>query len=81
MDSDTGRLLVPYDEAMRMLGGIGRTTFYELMATGEIEQVKIGRRGFITSKWLTCWAMPRSPLPVTSTATPATRAVEPRLTG
>ncbi len=44
------RLLVPYDDAMHQLGGIGRTTFYGLMATREIERVKIGRRGFITLK-------------------------------
>lgn len=44
------RLLVPYDEAMHKLGGIGKTTFFDLMKTGQIEQVKIGRRGFITAK-------------------------------
>jgi hypothetical protein len=44
------RLLVPYDEAMRVLGGIGKTTFFQLKQTRQIEQVKIGRRGFITAK-------------------------------
>lgn len=44
------RLIVPYDEAMCMLGDIGKTTFFGLIDTGEIERVKIGRRGFITAK-------------------------------
>ena len=42
MDSD--RMLIPYDDAMHMLGGIGRTKFYELIQDGELDQVKIGRR-------------------------------------
>jgi hypothetical protein len=54
MDTDP-RLLVPYDDAMRMLGGIGRTKFYELIDDNEIEQVKIGRRGFITAKSLAAY--------------------------
>jgi hypothetical protein len=55
MDSDIGRLLVPYDEAMHVLGGIGRTKFYELIEDRELEQVKIGRRGFITAKSLAAY--------------------------
>lgn len=51
----TDRLLVPYDDAMHMLGGIGRTKFYELIEDREIEQVKIGRRGFITAKSLAAY--------------------------
>jgi hypothetical protein len=50
MDSDTDRLLVPYDEAMHKLGNLGRTKFYELIEDKEIDRVKIGRRGFITAK-------------------------------
>lgn len=53
MDSD--RMLVPYDDAMHMLGGIGRTKFYELIQDGELDQVKIGRRGFITAKSLAAY--------------------------
>lgn len=30
MDNETDRLLIPYDEARRLLGDIGRTTLYEL---------------------------------------------------
>ena len=50
-DMDSGdRLLVPYNDAMRQLGGIGKTTFFDLIDTRQIERVKIGRRGFITAK-------------------------------
>jgi hypothetical protein len=49
MDSDT-RLLVSYDDAMRILGDLGRTKFYELIEDRELDRVKIGRRGFITAK-------------------------------
>ena len=55
MDTDTDRLLVPYDEAMDVLGGIGRTKFNELIDADEIVRVKIGRRGFITTKSLTAY--------------------------
>lgn len=50
MDSDTNRLLVPYDETMHQLGDIGRTTLYELFDRGELTRVNIGRRGFVTAK-------------------------------
>jgi hypothetical protein len=50
MDTHTEPLIVHNDEAMRRLGGIGRTVFYELVENKEIEQVKIGRRSFITTK-------------------------------
>lgn len=54
MDTDN-RLLIDHGEAMRKLGGIGRTTFYQLINDGEIEQVHIGRRGFITAKSLAAY--------------------------
>jgi hypothetical protein len=51
MDDDGGAaLLMPYDKAMTMLGGIGRTTLYGLIGAGEIQRAKIGRRGFVTAK-------------------------------
>lgn len=50
MDSDNERLLYPYDKAMAALGGIGRTTLYELFDRGELTRVNIGRRGFVTAK-------------------------------
>jgi hypothetical protein len=50
MDAHTDQLIVPTGEAMRRLGDIGRTKFYELVETKEIEMVKIGRRSFVTTK-------------------------------
>jgi hypothetical protein len=55
MDSETDRLLVPYDEARRKLGGIGRTKMYELFDDGQLVQVNIGRRGFVTAKSLAAY--------------------------
>ena len=48
MDHDK-RLLYPFPDAQRALGGISRTTTYSLANAGLIELVKIGRRSFITS--------------------------------
>jgi predicted DNA-binding transcriptional regulator AlpA len=48
MDSNN-ELLLSHNEAMRRLGGIGRTTFYGLIEADELEQVHIGRRSFITA--------------------------------
>src|SRR6188472_4321545 len=36
-------------EAQVRLGGLGKTTLYDLVAKGELETVKIGRRTFIPS--------------------------------
>jgi excisionase family DNA binding protein len=36
------------DEAMEAIG-LGRTTVFELMASGELESVKVGRRRLIPS--------------------------------
>jgi hypothetical protein len=55
MDSDTDRLLIPYDDTMEILGGIGRTTLYELFEREELVRVKIGRRGFVTAKSLAAY--------------------------
>ena len=55
MDSDTDRLLMPYDEAMAALGGIGRTTLYELFERQELIRVNIGRRGFVTTESLVAY--------------------------
>jgi hypothetical protein len=55
MDSDTDRLLVPYDDARTELGGIGRTMLYELVERKELIKVNIGRRGFITAKSLAAY--------------------------
>jgi len=55
MDSETDRLLIPYDEARTKLGGIGRTTLYELVEGRQLVKVNIGRRGFITAKSLAAY--------------------------
>jgi hypothetical protein len=55
MDVETNRLLVPYDDARTALGGIGRTTLYELVDSGRLVKVNIGRRGFITAKSLAAY--------------------------
>lgn len=44
----TTRRLVPYDEAMHQLGGIGRTTLHVLIVDGKLTRAQIGRRSFIT---------------------------------
>jgi len=52
--NETGarRLLISIEEARQTLGGIGRTTTYELVKRGDLVKVKIGRRGFITARSL-----------------------------
>lgn len=40
--------LVPIEDAQRELGGIGRTTLYELIDQGHLVRARIGRRAFIT---------------------------------
>lgn len=42
--------LVPIDDAQRELGGIGRTTLYELIDQGHLVRARIGRRAFITGE-------------------------------
>lgn len=49
---DTTRHLVPITEARHELGGIGRSTIYEMVDRGEIVKVNIGRRSFITAESL-----------------------------
>lgn len=49
------RALFPVPEAKQILGGIGTTTIYELMKTGQIERVNIGRRAFVTAKSLVAY--------------------------
>lgn len=44
--------LVPVAEAREILGGIGVTKFYELVAAGDVQVVKIGRRSFVPSESL-----------------------------
>ena len=69
------RRLVPFPEARHVLGGIGRSTVYDLIERRELTKVNIGRRSFITSDSLDAYmdrlamtgesrmAIPRSPQP------------------
>jgi hypothetical protein len=47
------QMLVPYDSARSLLGGIGKTTLYTLIEAGEIQRVKIGNRAFVTTESIT----------------------------
>ena len=42
------RILHSHPEAADLLGGIDRTTVWRLVRAGRLDQVKIGRRAFIT---------------------------------
>ena len=46
------RLLYSLEQSSECLGGLGRTTIFELIRKGELQIVKIGRRTFITRKSL-----------------------------
>jgi len=45
--SDDTRLLVDVPDACRMLGGVSRAYFYELVAAGRIVTVKLGKRRLV----------------------------------
>lgn len=55
MKQDGDRLLVPIPGAQATLGGLSRTTIYELVKSGDLVKVNIGRRGFITAKSLAAY--------------------------
>jgi excisionase family DNA binding protein len=46
------RVLLSIDQARHQLGGISRTTVYELINSGDLERVKLGGRAFIVSESL-----------------------------
>ena len=48
MNTTEDRLLVPFPEAQRLMGGLGLTKTYELVHSGDLVKVNIGRRTFIT---------------------------------
>jgi hypothetical protein len=52
---EADRLLVPIPGAQSQLGGVSRTTVYDLVNRGELVKVNIGRRGFITGKSLAAY--------------------------
>ncbi len=51
------KLLLPVDEAAA-LASIGRSKFYELLAAGTIESVKVGRRRLIPQAALEEFVLP-----------------------
>jgi excisionase family DNA binding protein len=51
----TERLIVPIADTCAQLGGVSRTTVYELVKNGELVKVNIGRRGFITMESLAAY--------------------------
>lgn len=50
MAEENDRLLYTYSETQAALGGISRTTAWQLVRYGELVCVKIGARAFITAK-------------------------------
>jgi hypothetical protein len=55
MPEQQPRLLVPIPDACSELGGVSRTTVYDLANQGELVKVNIGRRGFITGESLAAY--------------------------
>ena len=47
------RLLYSVDQVSEVLGGLGKTTIFELIKTRKLKVVKIGRRTFISQNALT----------------------------
>ena len=50
-----GPRLIPVPGVQADLGGISRTSVYELISSGELTKVNIGRRSFITEESLTAY--------------------------
>jgi hypothetical protein len=51
----TDRLLVPIPDTCAQLGGVSRTTVYELVNAGLLVKVNINRRSFITAESLNAY--------------------------
>lgn len=51
----TERALLSIAQAQEQLGGISRTTVYELIKSGDLRRVKIGARALITSESLAAY--------------------------
>ncbi len=47
------QLLAIWPDAGRALGGLGRTKIYELIASGDLRSVTVGRRRFIPASAIT----------------------------
>jgi hypothetical protein len=44
------RKLYAVAECRALLGGIGKTFFYDLVKRGELEVIKLGRRSYVTAE-------------------------------
>ncbi|MFV8319920.1 helix-turn-helix domain-containing protein [Mycobacterium sp. 23] len=47
--------LIPIPAVQNDLGGISRTTVYELIGSGELTRINIGRRSFVTEESITAY--------------------------
>ena len=55
MTAGLDRLLIPITDTCSKLGGVSRTTVYDLVNQGHLVKVNIGRRGFITAESLAAY--------------------------
>lgn len=55
MSELVNRLVSIQEAREKWLGGLGRTSVYELIKQGHLTQVHVGRRSFITSKSLAAY--------------------------
>jgi hypothetical protein len=55
MSTEQEQLLIPIPKTCNALGGVSRTTVYDLVNQGLLVKVNIGRRGFITAKSLAAY--------------------------
>jgi len=55
MQTGARRMLVSIPDTCAELGGVSRTTVYDLVNRGLLNKVNIGSRGFITSQSLTAY--------------------------
>jgi excisionase family DNA binding protein len=55
MSELVNRLVSMQEAREKWLGGVGRTTLYELIKRGELTQVHVGRRSFLTAKSLSAY--------------------------
>ena len=69
--------LLNLEQAMEALGGIGRTTLFDLMRTGRLDTVKIGHRTLIPTDAIDAFIaanrtqqMPAHPLPPPAVVVP-----------
>jgi excisionase family DNA binding protein len=62
-DAAPPRLLYSIDQAGEALGGLSRAAVYDLLASGELPSVYLGRRRFITADALAAFvaALPTEP--------------------